>query len=403
MYKKQVLIIGGGFAGVKCALELARRGLDDVHIRLVSDRSNFEYHGALYRLVAGGNPLEVCLPLRDIFEGLDVDVIEDSITTIDTKSREAEGASGSTYAYDYLVLGMGAQTNYFGIPGLEEYSYGMKTIRDALDLKSHIIETLALCPTQGLAERTKSLHFVIVGAGATGVELAGELAGYVRQLVAKHNLDPDLVQIDLVECADRILPKLHPKLARRIHRQLESMGVEIKLETTVDSLNHDEITLSGVVDHSPTVIWTAGVRANELVNQLGVEQDRAGRVIVDEHLQPQGHERIFVAGDMAATAFSGMAQTAIADGRYIADTIARLSQDSEALPKQYQPTDPIYAIPVGPGWAGTQWGRVRFYGKVGWFLRRLVDWVVFINFLPLKQAWGAFRAHYHVQNPTDVC
>lgn len=405
MTKKRVVIIGGGFTGVKCALELAKKRRDDIQIRLVSDRANFEYHGALYRLVAGGSPLEVCLPLRDIFAGYNVDIVIDRAAKIDTDNQMVIGKSGSTYGYDYLVLGLGAETNYFGIPGLEDNSLGMKTITDALNLKHHIAETLALCPSQSLSERERNLHFVIVGAGPTGVELAGELAGYVRHLVQEHNLDPALVRIDLVERGERILPKLSEKLGNRVSQRLEKLGVRIMCDTAIESFDGETVMLSGEKVQSPTVVWTAGVRANELVDQLNVEQDRMGRVVVDKHLQVVEHENIFFGGDIAATQFSGMAQTAINDGRYIADCIHRSVTKPGELFKNYQPGEPIYAIPAGPRWAGTQWGRVCFFGRVGWFLRRLVDLIVFVNFLPFGKAWSAFRSHYHVQHqhPNEVC
>ena len=403
MMKKRVVILGGGFTGVKCALELAKQKRDDLRIRLVSDRPNFEYHGALYRLATGGSPLEVCLPLREIFEGYQVDVVVDRAREIDCPNTMVRGDSGSTYAYDYLVLGLGAETNYFNIPGLAEHSLGMKTITDAFKLKHHITQTLALCSSQPLQEREKSLRFVIVGAGPTGVELSGELAGYVRHLVGRHGLNPHLVTIDLIERSERILPQLNEGLARRVGEQLQSLGVSVLCNTALESLEGDTVTLSGKVIHSPTVIWTAGVRANHLIDQLGVPQDPSGQVIVNQHLQVDTYDTIFFGGDSAATQFSGMAQTAINDGRYIADCIRRRLDNPEGAFKHYAPGEPIYAIPAGPGWAGAQWGRICFFGRIGWMLRRLADLFVFINLLPFHKAWRAFRHHYHVQHHQEIC
>jgi len=135
-----ILIVGGGFAGVKCARSLAKKHLPaGTTIRLISDRVHFEYHGALYRIVAGHSPLEICLPLRDTIDTKKVDIVEDRIDAIDTKKQSLTGASGSTYDYDTLVLALGSETVYFDVPGLREHSYGIKTINDALRLKRSAI------------------------------------------------------------------------------------------------------------------------------------------------------------------------------------------------------------------------------------------------------------------------
>lgn len=403
--KRRILIIGGGFAGVKCALELSKQDLPNTRIRLVSDRDNFEYHGALYRLVAGRSPLEVCLPLRDILDESKVDIIQDRIVKIDKESRLVTGSSGSTYGYDIVVMALGAETSYLGIPGLEEYAWGMKTINDALRLKNHITETLALCPSQSITHRNSSLHFVVVGAGPTGVEMAGELAGYVRQLVHQHDMDPQLVRVDLVEQSPRVLPNMHHSISKRAARKLEQLGVFIKTNCTVTKLENDILHIDGAADQSiqsPTVIWTAGVRAHYLCDQLEVKQDKKGRVIVDENLRVPGWDNMYITGDSAATTYSGMAQTAIGDGRYVATCIRLQLDDSQTILPDYVSATPIYAIPVGPSWAATQWGQARFYGWMGWKLRRLVDLVVFVNFLPWAKAWKAFTAHYHKQQSPEV-
>jgi len=402
MQKRRILIIGGGFAGVKCALELSLTNTPRTQIRLVTDKQNFEYHGALYRLVAGKSPLEVCLPLRDILDDSRVEIIVDRAVDIDKEGQIVRGESGSTYQYDDLVLALGAETNYFGIPGLEEHAWGMKTIDDALRLKRHITQTLELCPSQNLEEQTRSLNFVIVGAGPTGVELSGELAGYTRQLVSQNGLDPKRVSISLIERADRILPKLNEKLANKVTRQLEHLGVDVQTGKSIESLNDDEVVISGDSRASATVVWTAGVKANSLINSLDLEQDRMGRVLVDEYMNAPGFENIYVAGDVAATPYSGMAQTAINDGRYIADAIHRKIADPEAVKRIYSQSEPIYAVPAGPAWSGTQIGRINVFGRLGWITRRLVDWIVFYNFLPFSKAWAAFNSHYHVQEET-VC
>src|SRR5690606_19057172 len=150
-------------------------------VTLISDQTYFEYHAALYRSATGRSPLEVAVPLVDFFRGANnVEVVEDKVEDFSVKKREVYGQSGSTWAYDSLVLAPGSVTNYFGIKGLEEYSYGVKSIHQALELKRHMHDTLVA----GHEER----NYVIIGAGATGVELAGELAAYLKEIRRNHQL-----------------------------------------------------------------------------------------------------------------------------------------------------------------------------------------------------------------------
>lgn len=395
--KTRVLILGGGFAGVKCALELQKKNIPNLHIRIVSNRDNFEYHGALYRLVAGRSPLEVCLPLRNILDTTKVDIINDTIVSIDKKNRVAVGESGSSYHHDILVVALGAETDYCSIPGLEEHAWTMKTIRDALALKNHIHHTLNACQDQ-IEPSEGTMRFAVIGAGPTGVEMAGELAFYVRNQAKRCNLNADQVAIELIERADRIVPQLSAPLARRITRRLENIGVNVHVGCSVKEVRAQSIHCSdGTTIHTDTTIWTAGVKAHHLVDTLDADQDAQGRIRVDEHLRVPGWDHVYVAGDVAHTPFSGMAQTAINDGRYIANCIAQENSDHHIVLPLYHAGEPIWAIPVGPRWAGVQWGKARFYGYMGWTLRRLVDWVVFINFLNFSKAIAAFRSHYHVQ------
>jgi NADH dehydrogenase len=381
-------------------LELQKKNMPNLHIRLVSNRDNFEYHGALYRLVAGRSLLEVCLPLRRILDSSRVDIIKDHITHLDKKNRVATGVSGSTYKHDILVVAVGSKTNYFGIPGLEEHAWGMKTIKDALALKQHIHNTLDMCTNAHAHEGP--MRYVVIGAGPTGVEMAGELASYVRTQASRCGLDPNQVQIELVEQSSRILPTLSAVLAKRITKRLRCIGVQAHLGCSVQEVSARQVVCAdGTTFDTDTTIWTAGVRACELVDDLDVAQDKQGRIRVDEHLRVPGWDHVYVAGDVAATPHSGMAQTAIHDGRYIANCIAQENNDSYTMLPDYYAGEPIWAIPVGSRWAGTQWGKARFYGYVGWMLRRLVDWVVFINFLSFGKALAAFRSHYHVQSESN--
>lgn len=398
----KILIIGGGFAGVKCALSLSQKKLPKgTRIILVSDREHFEYHGALYRIVTGHSPLEVCLPLRDILNERKVEIVKDRIDKIDTKSQALRGESDSVYHYDDLVIALGAETVYFDVPGLRENAHGIKTINDALRLKEHLHTTFTQCANQEDAVKTCGSHFVIIGAGATGVEIAAELAVYTKQLAQKHGADPALIRIDLIESQSRILPTLHVKFAARIARKLEDLGVTIHTDARVTEGSVSSVHLKEMELKTKTIVWTAGVRGHTLIEDAGLTIDKRGRAVVCAHLRAKGQKNIYVAGDAASTQFSGMAQTALQDGLYIARTIARALEGKP--PKKHKLIQSIYAVPTGPGWAGASFYALRCYGKLGWGVRRLVDMVVFRSFLPWGKAWSAFCAHKRVSESCPTC
>lgn len=397
-----ILIVGGGFAGVKCARSLAKKRLPvGTTIRLISDRVHFEYHGALYRIVAGHSPLEICLPLRDTIDTKKVDIVEDCIDAIDTKKQSLTGASGSTYDYDTLVLALGSETVYFDVPGLQEHSYGIKTINDALRLKRHIHETIQACTKSATEKKVCGGNFVVIGGGATGVEIAAELAVYGKRVAKKHGLAPALVQVELIEAQSRILSTLPEDFVAPIEAKLRSLGVNIFVNRAVTKRQVGGVMMKDMTMKTTTVIWTAGVRAHHLIEDAGLALGAGKKAIVCSHLKAKGYDNIYIAGDAALTPLSGMAQTALQDGAYIARSIARELHGKK--PRPYNPLSSIYAIPVGPGWAGSMWHQIRLYGKLGWMVRRVVDLVVYLALLPLGKVPAAFSAHRRVSESCPAC
>jgi HAD superfamily hydrolase (TIGR01509 family) len=419
----EILILGGGFGGVKCALELAKKHPPNTHIRLVSDRKHFEYHGALYRLVTGSSPLEVCIPLETIFQDLNVEVVKDQILQIDQRNHIVRGQDGS-YRFDFLVIGLGSETSYYNTPGLEKYSFGFKTIDEALSLKRHIHEIITTCScSSDKQEQLCNAHFVVVGGGASGTELAADLVVYAKHLAKDHGIDPSLVTVDLIHSPNRLMPTLPKSMSVKIEEKLRSLGVNVYLNRRVVKEDITNVYLKDMKMQAKTLIWTAGVTGNRVVNKHArhprpaskTQQDRGshknkqeelpinprGQLLVNEYLQVKKHKRIFAVGDIAATVDSGMAQTALAQGTYLAEYLSykiprikrgRPQAEEFSYPK-YHPIKPIYAIPVGPGWAAVLAYEREFYGKVGWMLRRYLDWVVYTSLLPLPKAWTAFRSH----------
>lgn len=383
--------MGGGFGGIRAALDLAKKQLPGVKIILISDKPHFEYYPALYRVVTGQSPLEVCIPLREIFIGKNVEISEDTIIKVNLKKKLLEGNSNSYYSFDFLILALGSETAYFNIPGLKEFSFGFKSISEALRLKKHLHEFFNAYAKVAPDERARKAHIIVAGGGASGAELAGEIAVYSKKLAKNHKLDPSLVIIDIIEAATRLLPALPDDISEKVENRLHQLGVSIFLNQTVVKEDIEEVYLKDMEMKTKTVIWTAGIKPHRLYSQIeGLIFDDKGRVIVDRFLQAQKWNNVFVIGDAASAPYAGMAQTAIRDGQFAAKVIERKLFSIRQI-RPYQPKPPFYAIPVGPSWAAVMVGNLRFYGRIGWWLRRLADFRFFLSILPWQKAILAFR------------
>lgn len=390
----ELVIVGAGFGGIRTALELEKKHLANVHVTLVSDKPHFEYNPALYRYVTGNSAIEVCIPLTEIFKNKNVTVVDDKIVALNKGTQELTGVTGKTYHYDHLVLALGSETTYFGIAGLKENSFGMKTVSEALHLKEQITKTLFACKENAAnkADQTRDANFVIIGAGPTGVEMAGRLIEYARRVAREIELDPSLVSVSIIEGAPKILPSMPAKFTDVIEGHLRMLGVNLFLNRVIERQEVEEVYLKDMQMKTRTLIWTAGARANALYEAWGFSVDKRGRVEVDPYLHVKNESKIFVIGDAAITTYSGYAQTALYDGKYVARVIA--SSVLDKLPPVYSPKQPVNAIPAGEGWAGVlinSFGlNMRFYGTIGWWFRRAADLRSFMLVLPLLKAMKIF-------------
>jgi NADH dehydrogenase len=388
---KHIVVVGGGFAGVT----LARKLQNDKRfkITLISNRECFEYHAALYRSATGRSRLEVAVPLKEIFADSDVDLVHEEVVKVDAKKQVVTTAGKQKYQYDELVLALGTVTAYFGIAGLPEYSYNIKTIDDAMRLKDHLHAEL----TSG---HKPDLNYVVVGAGPSGIELAGELVTYLYKLRQNHGIKKSF-HVDLVEAAPRILPTMTERYSRAVERRLTRLGVKIYTSTAVKGETADTLQLpDGDID-THTVIWTAGMTNAPMFADQGklFELGKGQRVTVDGNLSAGNH--IWVAGDSAATTKSGWAQTAVYDGAYLAKNFKRQLDGTEL--ETYQPADTIAAIPVGPNWCATQMGALQTFGYFGWLLRRWSDLQLLSKVLPRRLALRSWTMGRRQEETCSVC
>lgn len=355
MKKQKVVVVGGGFGGVKAARELAHDGR--FAITIVSDIPYMQYYPSLYHTATGGLTSQSKIPLADIFADTDTDIVIDRATKLDRRSKILTTASGKTYSYDVIVLALGVVTNYFGIPGLAENSYSIKSIDEIERFKAHVHEQL-------LEEDAPDLHYVIVGAGPTGIELAGALPHYLYKTMERHGIKNRKVTVDLIEGADRCLPRMSKYISRKTARRLRALGVSLHFKACVQAASTEGLTVNGKLLPSKTIVWTAGVTNSSFFADNGFSFGPRGKVAVNVYLQAD--DNVYVIGDNANTPYSGMAQTALHDGAFVAENIARALDGKE--PKPYKPKRPIYVTPVGYGWAIVQWGKATISGIPGFLL-----------------------------------
>ena len=379
--------MGGGFAGVKAALGLC--GDDRFEVTLLSDDSDLRYYPTLYHSATGGRRANSSIPLRTIFENKPVALINAAAASLDRKAKTVTDTDGTTYNYDTLILALGVVTNYFGIPGLDEYSYSIKTQSEAARFKKHLHKQLD-------DERKPDLHYVIVGAGPTGIELAGALPGYLKRIMKNHGIRNRTVHIDLIEAAPRLLPRLPKDTSRTVQRQLKRLGVKLYLNSAVQGETADTLTVSGKPIRSHTVVWTAGVTNHPFFKDNNFVLMGRGKVATDIYLQAEPD--IFVLGDNANTPYSGLAQTALHDGIYVARNLRRRADGKDM--ETYWVKKPITVIPAGPHWAAVVWGNLRIYGWLGWFLREAAD----INGFHDLESWPkASKQWYSEFTQDDDC
>lgn len=379
-----VVIVGGGFGGVKTALELA--DIEGVSVTLISDRVNFQYYPTLYSTATGYSHKDTWVPLAEILGDKDnVHLVHDTIKSFDPDQKTVIGAAGAAYQYDKLVLALGSVTTYFGIEGLDHYAYGIKSEEEIRRLQRHLF-------TEIKDVNVTDKHYVVIGAGPTGVELAAALGQYIKKIHKELNipLADKSVNIDLIEAAPRVLPRSSEAISRKAEKRLRKLGVNVELDKKVESENADALIVSGQPLKSHTVIWTSGVANAPFFkdNADKFELDQRAHVIVDQFMQAR--ENIYVIGDNAATPFAGLAQTALHDAIFVARNIKRELHNH--TPKAYRAVRPASVVPIGKDWAVFEWGKIRFGGIIASWVREAADIIGYHDLLPIGQAIGVWRA-----------
>lgn len=400
--KKHIAIVGGGFAAIACVQKLIKDGLDQSHhITLISDKAHFEYHAALYRLVTGGSTKETCIPLTTLVRSSQVKLVRDEINNINANDCVCVGTSNTSYPYDYLVIAIGSKTSYHHVPGLEKNAFSFKSFKEALELKQHLHNTFEEASQFKTDEaQATAARITVVGGGASGVELAAELANYTKILAKNHNVKMKNVHIDLIQSRDRLLPELPLTFSNKITARLKKLGVNVMLNHRVVKEDFNTVFLSDSHIQSKTLIWTAGVSLRGVISTIDLPKSQNGMISINEYLQVPSKPTIFVAGDNTKTPFAGMAQTAIAHGQNVAANIALL-EEGKPLQKNHD-LPPIYAIPLGEKWAAIKYKKTYLFGYIGWIVRRMLDLKVFMTLLPFWEALQCYASGFsHLETCSD--
>jgi NADH dehydrogenase len=330
----RVVIVGGGFGGLAAARALRRA---TAHVTLLDRKNHHLFQPLLYQVATAAlSPANIAAPIRKIVAGHgNCDVVMAEVTDVDNAAATVT-ALGRRYAYDYLVLAAGVRTNYFGNDGWAAHAPGLKTIDEAIRVRSRFLLAFEQAELEeDPAARTAALTFALVGAGPTGVELAGAIAEISRHTLRSdfRHFDTDTVRILLIDVADRVLPSFDPKLSTRAHSDLEALGVEVMTGTRVIDVGERNLTVErqGQTERidANNVIWAAGVAAVPLAAALGADTDAVGRIAVGDDLAIPGHPNIFVIGDLAHRVdprtdapVPGVAQGALQMGHFVGRTIA---------------------------------------------------------------------------------
>ncbi|HRI44190.1 MAG TPA: NAD(P)/FAD-dependent oxidoreductase [Fimbriimonadaceae bacterium] len=370
--RPRIVIVGGGFGGIEAAKALRRT---DAEV-LVVDRSNhFLFQPLLYQVATAGlSPAQIATPIRRILRRQsNVRVLLAEVVGIDLDKREVICAEGRE-AFDYLILATGARHSYFGHPDWETRAPGLKNLDDAIRIRRKIL--VAFEDAERAAsdeERKAAMTFVVVGGGATGVELAGSIAELARRTLV-HDFDrvrPESARVVLIEAGPRVLPSFAESLGEKAVISLHRLGVEVWLGTKVVNIAADEVDVDGPKGPqrllAQTVLWGAGVQASPVAGWLGAKSDGAGRVRVGADCSVPGHPEVFVIGDAMTIGegLPGVAQVAMQQGRYVARVIeARLRRKPAPPPFAYRDLGNMATI--GRSAAIFQRGRLMMSGFLAW-------------------------------------
>ena len=369
----RVVIVGGGFGGLRAAQALGRSGR--VQVTLIDKRNHHLFQPLLYQVATASlNPSDIAVPIRQVLAPYrKVRVHMETAVSIDLEGK-ALVTDSDRHPYDYLILAAGASHSYFGHPEWEEVAPGLKTVEQALEIRRRVLTAFEQAEKEKDAQlQARLLTFVVIGGGPTGVEMAGALAELAHAIAGSdfRNIDPKMPRVILVQGGDRVLPQFAPVLSAKAKAALEKKGVEVRLDRLAKDISAAGVRLDDGLIPAGNVIWAAGVKPAAIGKALGAPLDREGRVIVGEDLAIPGHPEVFVIGDQAhfaspQGALPGLAPVAMQQGVHLAANILREIAGRPRKPFKY--LDKGSMAVIGRNFAVTDFHGIRIGGHLAWLM-----------------------------------
>ena len=384
MIYTRVVVIGGGFGGLNCVKTLSKANFD---VLLIDKKNHHLFQPLLYQVATAAlSPADIATPLREILASQEnATVIMGTVKKIDKEKRELILANGDHVPYNYLVVATGARHSYFGNDQWEPLAPGLKTVRDALQIRERVLISFEKAERMdSIQEAEKYLNFVVIGAGPTGVEMAGSIAEIAHNTMFRNfrRINPGKSKIYLVEGASRVLPPFPEKLSERARKDLEKMGVRVLTEKMVTNITEEGVQVGEDFIQARNIIWAAGNIASPLLKTLDLPLDRQGRAMVEADLSLPDYPEIFVIGDAACCLgkdgkpLPAIAPTAIQQGRYVGKMIRRQVPKDKRRPFKYFDKGGLATI-----------GKNKAVGYFrGIHLKGLIAWI----------AWGFIHIFYLV-------
>lgn len=394
----RVVIVGGGFAGIHAAKALAK---SPVKLTLIDRKNHHTFQPLLYQVALGVlSPAEIASPIRTVLKQVkNAEVLLGNVTGFDLEKRLVK-MDDLELPYDYLIVAAGATHAYFGHPEWERIAPGLKTIEDATDIRRRVLLAFEIAERESLAQgKHRDLNFVLIGAGPTGVELAGAISDISRRYMEQEfrGIDPRQARVILLEGSPRVLPTFPEDLSASAEKQLRELGVEVRTSTMVTNIGPNMVSVGDEKIPASVILWGAGVAASPLGKMLGGETDRAGRVLVNADLTVPGHPEVFVIGDLASAKSKdgkpapGVAPAAIQMGKFAARQIQRsvVGQSREEFGYINKGT----LATIGRSKAVGDLGKLHISGLFAWLAWLLIHLLFLIGFrnrfmVMMEWAWA---------------
>ncbi len=387
-----IVIIGGGFAGVAAALQLKKRLKGKVKITLIDRNPYHLFTPSLYEVATSEEPQKnIAIPFNLIFTK-GVQIIQNEVVSIDTKTKQISLQDGLVVGYDYLLIAGGSESAYMGIAGLQEKSIGFKTLQDALVIKEKIKN---MCCEEGKCNR--KVQVIIGGGGFAGTELAAELLTYKDKIAKQNNLDRECLDLTIIQGSDKLLKELSEHVSVLAQKRLNYPNVHLAFGGHIKEVTDKEVlTDDGKSYPYQILIWTGGVKPNHLATQSNLPVNDHGGILVDNFLQVQGVENVFAVGDIAGYVdpttkehAHTVAQVAEEQGHAAGENIARLIQNKKMEEYKYRHWG--YVVPLKGYFAVAELTGIHLDGFFGWILQQLVFLRYLLGILPFWKAFTRFN------------